>query len=206
CLSGGRFILGAGTGYIEPEFRTLGIPFADRGDRMDEYIRVLHQVWSTDGAQSFHGRFVQFDGMHVEPRPVQRPWPPIWVAGNGPRVLRRAVELAEGWHPLEPPLAELEAGIARMEALCVKTGRQRRPYVSICFRRLCFGPTAHMAGTGADRRMLNGSTMDVLHDLRELRKRGVGHLVVRFMPGDRGWRDVEEAMRLFANVRGEVGD
>jgi len=75
-LSGGRMILGVGSGWLEEEFRALGVSFDDRGDRTDEAIRVLRAAW-TDGVASFEGRFTSFDDLYLRPLPVQRPVP-IW--------------------------------------------------------------------------------------------------------------------------------
>ncbi|MEE9284155.1 MAG: LLM class F420-dependent oxidoreductase, partial [Dehalococcoidia bacterium] len=198
-LSGGRVILGVGTGYIEPEFRALSVPYDTRGERMDECLRVIRQVWSGQGGQSFQGRFFSFTAMHVEPRPVQQPHPPIWVAGSGPRVIRRAVELAEGWHPLEPSLEELDAGLRIMRKACRRAGRRHPPHVSISFRpvHIEYGAASGRRRPTGQRRLLHGTPEEAMADVRELERRGVGHLVLRFPPGDGGAQGVAHAMERF---------
>lgn len=96
-LSGGRFIFGVGVGYLEPEFRALGIPFADRGPRTDDYLAAMRAIWR-DPTPAHHGRFVDFAGVQAYPRPVQRPGPPIVVGGRSPGAYRRAVEQGAGWY------------------------------------------------------------------------------------------------------------
>jgi probable F420-dependent oxidoreductase len=94
-LCRGRLILGVGAGYIEPELQALGVPLAERGARLDEYLDAMRALWAT---QSFHGRYVSFDGVSQHPRPVQQPHPPIVVGGHSPAALRRAVRVGSGWY------------------------------------------------------------------------------------------------------------
>ncbi len=101
-LSGGRMIFGVAAGYLEPEFDALGVPFAERNDRCDEAIRAMQAAWA-GGPVEFDGRFSRAHGHTVEPRPVQRPRPPIWVGGNSKLAIRRAVALCDGWMPIYNP-------------------------------------------------------------------------------------------------------
>ncbi len=97
-LSGGRVIMGIGSGYLEGEFKALGAPFQGRGAVMDEAIEVMKKVW-TGQSVAFDGKFFQSDGNTALPVPLQRPHPPIWVGGNTDRAIRRAVETCDGWSP-----------------------------------------------------------------------------------------------------------
>jgi probable F420-dependent oxidoreductase len=92
-LSGGRLICGIGVGYLEPEFRALGIPFTDRGARTDEYLAAMRAIW-TQPNPAYHGRFVSFEGVQAHP---QRNIPVV-VGGESPPAYRRAVESATGWY------------------------------------------------------------------------------------------------------------
>jgi probable F420-dependent oxidoreductase len=96
-LSGGRFIFGIGIGYLEPEFRALGIPFADKGPRTDDYLAAMCAIWGQP-APAHAGRFVQFAGIDAHPRPVQQPGPPVVVGGRSPGAYRRAVQHGDGWY------------------------------------------------------------------------------------------------------------
>jgi probable F420-dependent oxidoreductase len=201
-LSGGRVILGAGTGYIEPEFRALGIPFEHRGALMDEHLCVLRQVWSRPGPHSFQGRFVRFKAMYVEPRPVQRPHPPIWVAGGvtgvASRVIRRAVEMADGLHLFQPALEALDHALAALDEATRQAGRARRPHVSLSFGGTRIDYRSRARGLSMDeRRLMSGTLAQVRGDIAALRKRGVGHLVLRF-PGEGGVRGLAREMERFA--------
>jgi probable F420-dependent oxidoreductase len=94
-LSGGRFNLGIGVGWNEAEFRLAGYSFRDRGDRVDEALRVIEALWA--GKTSFRGEFWSFDDAFSYPRP--EPPPPIWIGGNSARALARARRHGAVWHP-----------------------------------------------------------------------------------------------------------
>ncbi len=96
-LSGGRLLFGIGAGYLEPEFAAVGAPFADRGARCDEYVDALVALW-TQPQPRFAGKYVAFSGIDAQPRPVQRPHPPIHVGGQSPGAYRRAVLRGNGWY------------------------------------------------------------------------------------------------------------
>ena len=96
-LSEGRLILGAGVGWLEAEFTALGVPFRERGRRMDEGISMMRAVWSEDPV-SFPARHIPavIADMRMLPQPVQPI--PIWIGGSSQAALARAVRVADGWH------------------------------------------------------------------------------------------------------------
>ncbi len=98
ALSGGRFVLGAGAGYLEAEFRALGVDFARRNELFDEALAVMKEVWRGESVR-LEGRGFQALGHRALPRPAQHPHPPIWIGGNSRRAIRRAVEQGDGWMP-----------------------------------------------------------------------------------------------------------
>ena len=96
-LSNGRVTLGVGAGWLKEEFDALGVSFSDRGDRIDEAIRLMRTVW-TEELPSFAGDFNSFADVYVRPMPVQQPVP-IVVGGHSKRAARRAGELGDGFFP-----------------------------------------------------------------------------------------------------------
>ncbi len=120
ALSGGRVILGVAAGYLRPEFGALGVDFDERNDLLDECIDVMRRVWTEDGV-AVDGRHFHARSVTMRPRPVSRPYPPIWVGGNSNRAMRRAVELGQGWVPFPNPVAAARAtktpAITSMEEL-----------------------------------------------------------------------------------------
>jgi probable F420-dependent oxidoreductase len=113
-LTGGRVILGVGSGHLKPEFSALGADYGHRGKVTDEYLRALAAAWEHDVAH-FEGETLSFRDMMVWPRPTQRPRPPFWVGGNSDAAVKRAARLAEGWIPWEitPEVFAARAAYAR---------------------------------------------------------------------------------------------
>jgi probable F420-dependent oxidoreductase len=114
-LSKGRLIFGLGAGYLKPEFQALGAPFADRGKRTDEYIEALVALWTQDKPE-YKGEYVSFGGIQAQPRPVQKPHPPIIVGGVSPSALRRAARYGNGWYGFFLDLGATKSAIAGLRA------------------------------------------------------------------------------------------
>lgn len=97
--SGGRFTLGVGIGGEFPvEFQALGVPVKERGARTDELLPLLQRLW-TEEQVIHHGRFYTLTQVTLKPPPVQKPHPPIWVAGRRDGAMRRAALYGDGWFP-----------------------------------------------------------------------------------------------------------
>jgi probable F420-dependent oxidoreductase len=94
-FSGGRVTLGVGMGWHRDEFDFMGVPYAGRGRRADEAIRLMRALWR--GEPSFGGRQWSYRNGMAEPHPT--PLPEIWVGGSSERAIRRALELGDAWHP-----------------------------------------------------------------------------------------------------------
>src|SRR5882757_6912383 len=95
-LSGGRFILGVGVGWLAEEFTALGIPFERRGARTREYIEVMRKLW-TEPRSSHSGEFVSFEGVLSYPKPAAAKGVPVWFGGESTAALRRVAEYGDGW-------------------------------------------------------------------------------------------------------------
>jgi probable F420-dependent oxidoreductase len=101
-LSGGRLILGIGSGYLRTEFEALGVDFDERNELTAEAIAAMRAAW-TGRSVTMQGRHWNATANTMLPTPVQRPGPPIWIGGNSGAAMRRAVEVADGWTPLLAP-------------------------------------------------------------------------------------------------------
>ena len=108
-LSKGRLILGAGVGWMEEEFELLNAePFAERGAVTNEYLRAFIELWTNDDP-TFEGKYVNFSNITFLPKPVQKPYPPIWIGGQSKPAIRRAAQIGDAWHPVGAiPAAPLE--------------------------------------------------------------------------------------------------
>jgi F420-dependent oxidoreductase-like protein len=134
-LSGGRLEMGIGAGWSEPEFRMLGMEFPERAgerlDRLEEAVRVLRLLW-TEPRAAFAGHHYRLTDAIAEPKPIQRPHPPIWIGGNGPRrTLRIAAEHADVWScdvwPTSADAMERAYALSRtLDEHCAAVGRDPR--------------------------------------------------------------------------------
>jgi probable F420-dependent oxidoreductase len=97
-LSGGRLLLGIGAGYLEPEMTAIGVPMADRGARVDDYLAAMRAIWTQPGPVSHEGPFFRFAGVDAHPRPVQPIGPRIVVGGHTAAAFRRAMAQGHGWY------------------------------------------------------------------------------------------------------------
>ena len=124
-LSNGRLEFGIGTGWNEPEFTQFGLPFPSAGDRvtmLDESLRAMKLLWS-EPRSTYKGRFYELKNAIAEPKPVQRPHPPIWIGSKGERMLRLTARHADVWHSNAPTFEEGVALSKALDAACTKAGR-----------------------------------------------------------------------------------
>lgn len=96
-VSGGRLIIGVGAGWMEAEFKALGVAMEKRGERMDDALRAMRTIWTMDHPEH-HGPTISFSGIASYPLPLQRPMPPIVIGGESPSAFRRAVTMGNGWY------------------------------------------------------------------------------------------------------------
>ncbi|MGA9866332.1 MAG: LLM class F420-dependent oxidoreductase [Acetobacteraceae bacterium] len=114
-FSDGRLILGVGVGWLAPEFAALGVPFNERGRRLDEGLAMMRAVWSQDPV-TFRARHIPavIEGMTMTPMPI-RPIP-IWFGGSSDAALRRTARLGDGWHGSRETPEQAAAIVARLRA------------------------------------------------------------------------------------------
>jgi probable F420-dependent oxidoreductase len=101
-LSGGRFTLAVGAGYLKGEFAALGVDHAERNDLFDEALDVIKTIWTTNDV-TFAGRHFSARGITSHPRPVTDPHPPIWIGGNSSQARQRVADRGQGWCPFPAP-------------------------------------------------------------------------------------------------------
>lgn len=150
-LSGGRLIVGAGTGWMAEEFAALGLTnFAQRGAVTTEYLRLFKELWTKENPE-FRGKYVQVSGIGFQPKPMQRPHPPIWIGGHSEPALRRVASVGDGWMPigLRPPSllqpVEMAEKIARLRTLLRENGRGDDIALDSCDgnQNTCIATSAH---------------------------------------------------------------
>jgi alkanesulfonate monooxygenase SsuD/methylene tetrahydromethanopterin reductase-like flavin-dependent oxidoreductase (luciferase family) len=121
-ISRGRFILGVGAGWLEPEMADHGVEYRTRFQLLVEQIRAMRAIWSQEDAE-FHGRYVDFDKMKAFPKPYQRLYPPIIMGGEGERAMECAAEVCDGWAPWFLEWPQGKEKIARLRQMAAEHGR-----------------------------------------------------------------------------------
>ena len=183
-LSGGRVILGAGVGWIEEEFQAMGLDtYKDRGAVTDEYLQVYKELWTKEDA-SFDGKYYQISDTGFEPKPVQKPHPPVWIGGHSGPAVRRAAKYGDGWMPigLRPPAIlepeELAGKIPRLRKLTVEAGRAEDAVALTFSTGVVFNDAA-----GSSRAWMQGNPDQIASDLRQYQDLGVSNFIVNFQGG-----------------------
>ena len=194
-LSGGRFQLGLGAGWIREEMRNHGTDPRTRMALMRERVLAMKEIWTSERAE-FHGEFVDFDPLYSWPKPVQRPHLPVLVGGNGPTVLDRVLEYGDGWAPnLVGPPEQLVAQVAELQRRAAERGRGRIPVTLIGADRRAY--------LGDDQR--RGITPLGKRELAVLAEGGIDHCVFfrdAGAPRADALRYLDELAALVDEVRG----
>ena len=167
-LSGGRAIAGVGAGWNEAEYDALGVPYHERGARTTEYLRLWQACWEP-GPTTFHGRFFSFDEMHVSPKPLQQPHPPIWIGGSSHASLRRAARFAQVWQPTPTALPELLSNQGYLREVCAEIGRNDVPRTRMSFR-VNFSHITGSSSSAGERPTGQGTAEQVASDLKRYRQ------------------------------------
>jgi probable F420-dependent oxidoreductase len=137
-VSGGRAEFGVGASWLEEEWVAAQLDFHRRGRRVDEALEVCQRLW-TEEVVSHHGEFFSFDGAVFEPKPTQRPWPPILVGGESDAALRRAARLGDGWIGMSHDFESGARQVARLRVLRAEAGRDAERF-EVCLGGPVAGP------------------------------------------------------------------
>lgn len=173
-VSGGRVRFGVGASWLEEEWIAAELDFATRGRRVDEALAVCKRLW-TEAEVSHHGEFFHFDGVVFEPKPVQRPWPPVVVGGESRAALRRAARHGDGWIGMAHTPRSAGEQVAALERCLAAEGRTLDAF-EVCV----------------------GGDVSSEADVRRFADAGVTRLVVS------PWRRSAEAVDGLTRLSGEV--
>jgi len=170
-LSGGRALVGVGAGWSHDEFEAAGTPFERRGARCDEFLQAMIEIWTNDPVK-FDGQFYRIPESMVGPKPIQKPHPPIYVAGFGQYTFDRAAKFGDGWNPAGIMSFEaLEGMIKQFQQTAGRAGKQHMDVVLRSFTMVFPQPA------GKNRTPMTGSLEQVQEDTARLREIGVTHLI-----------------------------
>ena len=137
-MSGGRIMVTFGVGWDAEEFALLGVPFHERGRMADEYLAAIIELWTSESPK-FEGKYVTFDNVAFEPKPVQKPHLPIWIGGDADAALRRAARFASGWFPF---LTQPDEFPAKIEYIKSQPTFRGGPF------EVCYGLGTSLIGEG----------------------------------------------------------
>jgi probable F420-dependent oxidoreductase len=126
AISGGRVILGVGSGWMEREFAALGVPYRERGRRTDDAIAVCRALWRGDESIAWPGG--RLDGLTIRPLPTRPGGPPVWVGGDSDAGIARAVRLGDAWHTTVSDPKLLPDRVATLEAALAAAARPREGF------------------------------------------------------------------------------
>ncbi len=188
--SGGRLVYGVGVGWLREEAEAMQMPWDQRGARSEEHIALMRQLWTAQGdTVEFEGKFYRVPPIHPEPRPVQKPCPPIVIGGHSDVALRRAARIGDGWTaaPMQPE--RLASLTHQLHGLLEAEGRDPGSFpiyatagIAITAERGAkswkfTAPTGAICVEDGDLR---------IERLREFERIGVQHLRIAFGTSDRG--------------------
>ena len=200
ALSGGRVILGVGAGHLEAEFAALGVEFNGRGAALDEAIDLIIKAF-LDEYPVHDGPRCPVHDLGLQPRPVQRPRPPIWVGGSTPAALRRAADRGDGWLPQGVPDMGMPAAIATIKERRARTRGGAPIEIGMNAPWLYVGRPAFDVAAGTR----TGSPAELAEVLRDIKALGVQHCGVRFR--SRSCDELIEQIEHFgAEVAGVVNE
>lgn len=130
-LSRGRLIMGVGVGYHTDYFNHFGVSMRQREGRFEEYLDILHEAWTTPGPIAHHGRYYDYEAIHITPKPYQKPRPPIWIGAFGPKSIARAGRLGDVWSmaPFFDTFDTLKAQLEIYREAAIKAGKT--PHVAL---------------------------------------------------------------------------
>ena len=179
-FSGGRTVLGAGSGWLEEEFKALDTAdFKHRGAVTDEYLEIFKAV-TGGGEVSYQGTHYQFDPVHCYPASVQRPHPPILIGGISNRALRRVAELGDGWMSVSLDPDRIPERLERLGQQCEKNGRTLDDLWLV--HKLFISIGEEQPDVGGGRKLGTGSVETVTEDIKRFQDYGYRSIIFRY-PG-----------------------
>jgi probable F420-dependent oxidoreductase len=186
-LSQGRVTVGCGAGWMDEEFRAIGVPpFAERGKVTDEYLRVFKILWTEDDPR-FAGSYANFGDISFLPKPAQKPHPPLWIGGESPAAFRRVIALGDAWYPIgsnpQFPLNTIERYSRALSRLREEAVLAKRDPAGIDLAYWAAWYKEGITSTIEDgqRQIFTGSDDEVAQDMCTLRGLGVRHLLFNFV-------------------------
>jgi probable F420-dependent oxidoreductase len=155
-LSDGRFNFGVGLGWSREEYAALNVPWSGRGKRMDEYLELMKRLW-IDHDSEYHGETYDMPACRQYPKPLQKPYPPIYIGGEGDAALTRVAKHGDGWFGMGQRPDQIPERLSRLDQLLSEQGRDRRSVqvaIAPYFKSVSRSEAEDYAATGIDELIL----------------------------------------------------
>ena len=176
-LSQGRVIAGLGIGWSKDEYEVSGVPFEHRGQRTNEFLRMLKRIW-TDDVVEFKGQFYSIPASKIGPKPMQKPHPPILLGGFSPKTFLRIVNYADGWLPVAGfgPLEHLEQTINILREDARKANKDPS---KIRIFALTYPNVLESSSSSSEQHRLpmTGTVDQIGTDINQIKGMGVEHII-----------------------------
>ncbi|MEG3594403.1 MAG: LLM class F420-dependent oxidoreductase [Chloroflexota bacterium] len=190
-LSNGRLIVGCGAGWMEEEFEALGLDtFKKRGSVTNEYIDAFRELWTSPNP-TFKGEYVSFSDIYFAPKPIQKPYPPIWIGGESPAAIRRAANYGDVWYPFgnnpQYPLDtidRLKNGIEKLNCKLDEADRDINKIGIALSAEMWYSDTDPIFDENGNRKLLTGEPSQVAEDIYNLAEIGVSYLTLDYKGTD----------------------
>ena len=196
-LSRGRLRVGLGLGWSKDEMDATGTSMKARGKLADEFIAVLKAIWTTDPSE-FHGKYFQLPKSTIQPKPVQKPHPPIYLAAFAPGALKRAARLADGWMPVAMNVEQVKTTISQIRNMAKDAGRDPTQLKVIMRGNLAVSQQPIVK----DRGFCSGTMAQIKEDIASVKSYGPDELILdpTFSPDTQNeqafLRNMEEIRKL----------
>lgn len=198
-FSQGRSIAGFGIGWSKDEFQVSNIPFSNKGKRADEYVRVLKKIWTEENVE-FKGEYYSIPQSKIGPKPLQKPYIPIYLGGFSPNTIKRIVENdLNGWLGIVggiAPLGYVETIIKSVRNEAIKANKNADSFGIILLAYPDLKENSFIAsGNNTDRPTLTGTIDEIGEDIRKIRDLGVEHIAFGYNFSPLG-KDIDKMIDL----------
>lgn len=198
-FSQGRSIAGFGIGWSKDEFQVSNVPFSNKGKRADEYVRVLKKIWTEENVE-FKGQYYSIPQSKIGPKPLQKPYIPIYLGGFSPNTIKRIVENdLNGWLGIVggiAPLGYVETIIKSIRNEAIQANKNADSFGIILLAYPDLKENSFIAsGNNTDRPTLTGTIDEIGEDIRKIRDLGVDHIAFGYNFSPLG-KDIDKMIDL----------
>lgn len=195
-LSNGRLLVGLGLGWSKDEMDATGADMTKRGALADEFLQVLKAIWTTNPVE-FRGKFYNIPKSYINPKPVQKPHPPIYLGAFVPAALKRLANVADGWNPVFLPIPVMEQMFGSIKQMAKEAGRDPASLAMVVHAILELNDKP----LGKERAIFSGSFEQITDDVRGCAKIGVSEIF--FDPAfSHGGQSLDRWLSLLDQLKG----